>query len=201
MNPRLAAAYEKRGVLYYFQEKYKEMLEDYLRLAELEPSDSEAQLMLGVAYMNSENYDRAVVSLTRAIELDPRLARAYSHRGEANRLKGMAAEAIQDSTRAIELGGNKQATSRAYTTRAKAYLQLGRTTLADRDIRRSLKLDPSFFFYIHPTMTDFLADYVTDFDQEGSKGIRWLGFLGLLALSCVLIFRFTLPAPNKSDDN
>ena len=160
MNPRLAAAYEKRGVLYYFQEKYKEMLEDYLRLAELEPSDSEAQLMLGVAYLNSENYDRA-----------------------------------------IELGGNKQATSRAYTTRAKAYLQLGRTTLADRDIRRSLKLDPSFFFYIHPTMTDFLADYVTDFDQEGSKGIRWLGFLGLLALSCVLIFRFTLPAPHKSDDN
>jgi len=201
LNPRLAVAYEKRGVLYYFQGKYSEMSEDFLRLAELDPSNSEAHLMLGLAYIKRDEYDRAVESLARAIELNPRLASAYGHRAEAYRLKGMVVEAIQDSTRAIELGDTEQATGRAYTTRAKAYLQLGKTTLADKDIRRSLKLDPSFLFYIHPTMTNYLADYVTDFDHEGSKHIRWLGLLGLLALSCVLIFRFTLPAPHKTDDN
>ena len=150
LNFRLAAAYQKRGMLYYFQGKYKEMLEDHLSLAELEPFDSEAQLMLAVAYLNRENYDRAVVTLTRAIELDPRLARAYSYRGEANRPKRMAAEAIQDSTRAIKLAGNKQVTSRAYATRANAYSKLGKYELAYADINEALRLDPSFFFYLHP---------------------------------------------------
>jgi len=89
LNPRLAVAYEKRGVLYYFQGKYSEMSEDFLRLAELDPSNSEAHLMLGLAYIKRDEYDRAVESLARAIELNPRLASAYGHRAEAYRLKGM----------------------------------------------------------------------------------------------------------------
>ena len=200
LNPRLAVAYEKRGVLYYFQGKYKEMLEDYLMLTELEPFNSEAQLMLGVAYLNSENYDRAVVSLTHAIELDPRLARAYSHRGEANRLKGMAAEAIQDSTRAIELGGNKQATSRAYTTRAKAYSKLGKNELAYADLNEAFRLDPSFFFYLHPSSTDSYATFVADSSLANADGIRWLGLIGILTFLFILIFKVALPLPRKKNE-
>ena len=175
LNFRLSAAYQKRGLLYYFQGKYQEMLEDYLSLAELEPLDSEAQLMLGVAYLNSEDYDRAVVSLTRAIELHPRLAGAYSYRGEANRLKGMAAEAIQDSTRAIKLGSNKQVTSRAYTTRAKAYSKLGKNDLAYADLNEAFRLDPSFFFYLHPSSTDSYAAFVADVQpcQHGRNSVAW----------------------------
>ena len=200
LNPRLAAAYQKRGLLYYFQGKYQEMLEDYLRLAELEPSDSEAQLMLGVAYMKTDNYDMAVASLTRAIELDPRLARAYSYRGEANRLKGMATEAIEDSTRAIKLGGNKQATSRAYSTRAKAYSKLGRNELAYADLNEAFRLDPSFFFYLHPSSTDSYATFVADSSLASTDGIRRLGLIGILTLLFILIFKVALPLPRKKDE-
>lgn len=200
LNPRLAAAYQKRGLLYYFQGNYQEMLEDYLILTELEPFNSEAQLMLGVAYLNSEKYDKAVLSLTLAIELDPRLARAYSYRGEANRLKGMAAEAIQDSTRAIKLGGNKQATSRAYTTRAKAYSKLGKNELAYADLDEAFRLDPSFFFYLHPSSTDSYADFVADSHLANADGIRWLGLIGILTLLFILIFKVALPLPSKKNE-
>ena len=88
LNPSLTDAYEKRGVLYYFQGKYSEMSEDFQRIVELEPSNSEAHLMLGLAYLKSTDYDKAVESLARAIELNPRLASAYGHRAEAYRLEG-----------------------------------------------------------------------------------------------------------------
>jgi tetratricopeptide (TPR) repeat protein len=154
LNPRLAVAYEKRGVLYYFQGKYSEMSEDFQRLAELDPSNSEAHLMLGLAYLKRDDHDKAVETLARAIELNPRLASAYGHRAEAYRLEGMVDEAIQDSTKAIELGDTKQATSRAYTTRAKVYSELGKNELARADLSEAFRLDPSFFFYLHPSSTD-----------------------------------------------
>jgi hypothetical protein len=113
----------------------------------------------------------------------------------------MAAEAIEDSTRAIMLGGNKQVTSRAYTTRAKAYSKSGKNELAHADLNEAFRLDPSFFFYLHPSSTDSYATFVADSSFASTDGIRWIGLIGILTLLFVLIFRFTLPAPHKSDDN
>lgn len=201
LNPRLVAAYEKRGVLYYFQGKYAEMSEDFLRLSEFDPANSEAHLMLGLAYVKLDEYDKAVESLARAIELNPRLASAYGHRAEAYRLKGMVEEAIQDSTKAIELGDTKQATGRAHLTRAKAYSELGEVELAQADLSEAFRLDPSFFYYLHPSSTDSYAKFVSDSSLASKDGIRRIGLIGILALLFVLIFRFTLPAPHKSNDS
>jgi tetratricopeptide (TPR) repeat protein len=201
LNPRLAVAYEKRGVLYYFQGKYSEMSEDFQRLAELDPPNSEAHLMLGLAYLKRDEYDKAVESLSRAIELNPRLAGAYGHRAEAYHLKGMVDEAIQNSTKAIELGDTKQATGRAYATRAKAYSELGEIELAHADLSEAFRLDPSFFFYLHPSSTDSYAKFVSDSSLTSKDGIRRIGLIGILALLFVLIFKLALPSPNKNDDN
>jgi hypothetical protein len=35
----------------------------------------------------------------------------------------------------------------------------------------------------------------------GKDGIRRIGFIGILALLFVLIFKLALPSPNKNDDN
>lgn len=201
LNPRLAVAYEKRGVLYYFQGKYSEMSEDFQRLAELDPFNSEAHLMLGLAYLKRDDYDKAVESLARAIELNPRLASAYGHRAEAYRLKGMVDEAIQDSTKAIELGDTKQATGRAFATRAEAYSELGEIELAHADLSEAFRLDPSFFFYLHPSSTDSYAKFVSDSSLASKDGIRRIGLIGILGLLFVLIFKLALPSPNKNDDN
>lgn len=201
LNPGLATAYEKRGLLYYFQGKYSKMMQDFQKLTELEPSKPEAHLMLGLARMKRGSYDHAVESLTRAIGLSPHSARAYGHRAEAYRLKGMVDDAVHDSTKAIEIGDTDQATGRAYATRAKAYEQLGQSELAQEDLKKSLRLDPSFFFYIHPTMTDFLASFAIDSKYVSSEGIRRIGLGGIIALLFVLIFKLAIPVPKKDDDS
>ena len=129
LNPKLSEAYEKRGMLYYLQGKYTKTIQDFQRVIELKPFESEGYMMLGTAYMQKEDYDEAIANLTYAIEVDPNLASAYGYRAEAYRLKGMAEEAIQDSTKVIEIGGSERTIGKAYTTRSKAYRELGQSEL------------------------------------------------------------------------
>ena len=48
LNPKLSDAYENRGMLYYFQEKYDEMIQDFQTYIELVPANAETYRMLGV---------------------------------------------------------------------------------------------------------------------------------------------------------
>ena len=56
LNPKLSAAYEKRGLLYYFQGKYNEMIEDFLKVTELKPFEPEAYRMLEALRSTSNTY-------------------------------------------------------------------------------------------------------------------------------------------------
>ena len=51
LNPELSAAYEERGMLYYFQEHYAEMIRDFLKVTKLSPDHANGYAMLGVAMM------------------------------------------------------------------------------------------------------------------------------------------------------
>ncbi len=196
LNPKLSAAYEKRGMLYYYQGKYNRAIQDFLRVTELEPSAPEAHRMLGLAYVEKGNLDEAIVNFTRAIELDPQLANAYSHQAKAYRLKGMAAVAIQDSTMAIELGGTEQTIGRAYATRAKSYRDLGQSEAASADFNKALPLAPEYNIY--NSLPGFLGDLASE--SSGLKRIGWIGISGVIVIVLVLIFRLALPAPQKGDD-
>ncbi len=199
LDPKLSAAYEKRGTLYYFQEKYTKTLRDFQSLAELKPFEPETYIMLGLAYMKKENYNEAIASLTRATELDAQSADAYSYRAEAHQLKGMAEETIQDATNAIELGVNDQAAGRAYTARAKVYRKLGQSELADLDFKKALSLDPAFYIYTIASSTEFLADSASE--NSDLKRVSWMGAALIIALLFVVVFKLTFSAPKKNDDN
>jgi len=199
LNPKLADAYEKRGMLYYFQEKYSKMIRDFQAVIELTPFESKAYLMLGLAYMKGEDYDVAIDNLTRAIELEPQLARAYSYRAEAYRLKGMIDEAIQDSNKAIEIGGTKQIIGMTYSTRSKAYRELGQIKLADADLKKALNLDPEYDIYKFFSITDYLAN---SSGESGSiKAVGRMGAALIIAIFFVLVFKLTLSAPKKDEDD
>ncbi len=71
----------------------------------------------------------------RAIELKPELAEPYGYRAETYRLKEMLNLAVQDATRAIEIGGNRTI-GKAYSTRAKAYRELGENERAEVDLKK-----------------------------------------------------------------
>ena len=199
LDPGLSAAYKKRGILYYFQEEYTEAINDLHRVIELKPFESEAHLMLGLAYMKKGDIDEAVASLNRAIELDPKLADAYSYRSELYRLKGMIEDAIEDASRAIELGGSEPTIGRAYTVRAKAYRELGRIEQAEADFKKALKLDPEYYMYSMLTSTELLSGWASE--SSSPKNIGWMGAAVIVALLFVVIFKLTISAPKKDDDN
>lgn len=196
LNPKLSAAYERRGMLYYYQRKYNKVIQDFQRVIELEPFGPEAYRMLGLAYEKKGNLDKAIVNFTRATELDPQLASAYSYRAEAYRLKGMAVKAIRDSTKAIELGDTEQTIGRAYATRAKSYRELGQSEAANADFSKALRLAPEYNIY--NSLPGFLGDLASE--SSGLKRIGWVGISGVIAIVLVLIFRLALPVPQKKDD-
>lgn len=199
LNPRLSVAYEKRGMLYYFQGKYTETIQDFQRVVELQPLKPESYVMLGTAYMKNEDYDEAMTNLTYAIKLDPNLAGAYGYRAEVYRLKGMVAEAIKDSTKAIEFGTSQRIIGKAYTTRSKAYRELGQNESADADLNKSLKLDPEYNIYRFFSITEYLANWA---GESGSlKHISRMGAALIIAILFVVIFKLALPPPKKDDKN
>ena len=199
LNPRLSVAYEKRGMLYYFQEKYTKTIQDFQRVIELKPLESEGYVILGTAYMKNEDYDEAITNLTYAIELDPNLAGAYGYRAEAYRLKGMVEEAIKDSTKAIELGTSQRIVGKAYTTRSKAYRDLGQNESADADLKKALRLDPEYYIYSFFSTTDYLANLAGE--SSSLKHIGRMGAALIIAILFVLVFKLALSAPKKDDDH
>jgi tetratricopeptide (TPR) repeat protein len=197
LNPTLSAAYEERGMLYYFQAHYTKMIRDFLKVTKLSPDDANGYAMLGIAYFKINNYHSAVTNLNRAIALKPGLATPYGYRAEAYRLMGRLEPAVQDATRAIEIGGNKRTIGKAYSTRAKAYKALGERARAEADLEKAVNLDPAYDIYKSFTTTEFLADSA---GRSGSiKGIGWMGAAGMIAIAFVLIFKLTLPPPGKDN--
>jgi tetratricopeptide (TPR) repeat protein len=197
LNPGLAVAYKKRGSLYYFQEKYREMLLDFRRFTELKPSDPEGYRMLGLAHLKLGNFPQAITKLSMAIELDPQLASGYLHRGQAYYHTGLPEQATKDSTKAIQLGKAQAIIGKAYTLRSKAYRQLGQENLADEDFNKAYGLDPENYAYRYFTITNHLASFVSDSNYIASKDISRLGLIGIIVLLFVLIFKLALPGPRK----
>ena len=197
LNPAMSAAYEERGMLYYFQGHYTKTIHDFLKVTQLSPANANSYTILGMAYFKKKDYNVAVSNLTRAIELKPGLAKPYGYRAEAYRLMGMLDLAVQDATRAIEIGGNKRIIGKVYSTRAKAYKASGKNERAEADLKKAVNLDPAYDIYKTFTTTEFLADFA---GRSGNvKGIGWMGAAGMIAIAFVLIFKLTLSPPRKDD--
>ena len=187
LNPRFAMSYAKRGMLYYFQEKYDKVIYDFYRYSQLEPNEAEAFRMLGMAYLKKDNYETAIENFDHAIKMDPKLADAYSYQAEAYRLAGKYDEAIRDSTRAIKLWGDPRMIADAYNTRAKAYLELGEDKLAGADFKKSIELDPRKVF----------LRYVSGY--ASLEAMRVMGLIVLIGIAFIFIFGLKFRPPNKEE--
>ena len=188
LNPSLAAAYEERGLLYYFQEKYDRVIQDYNAYLDLAPEKAEAYRMLGMGYLKSEIYDPAIFNFSRAIDMEPKHLTAYAYRAEAYRLLGKDEEAFQDATFAINLRGDLRAKSDAYRTRAKLYWKRERNELAAADVKSSWQIDPRV-----PRWWRHFLNYASP--EELSKAAPFF----LIAIAFVLVFGLKFKPPKKDD--
>jgi tetratricopeptide (TPR) repeat protein len=188
LDPKLAAAYEQRGLLYYFQGKYDKVIQDYQTYLDLAPEKAEAYRMLGLGYLKNGDYEPAITHFTRAIELEPQHPAAYAYRAEANLLSGNDEGAIRDSTAAVELRGDKRAKSEAYKTRARIYRKMGLMDLAYADTRSAWESDPRWSFW-----SRYWYKYAS------LEELRGAGLIGIIILAFVFVFGLKLKPPWKDD--
>jgi tetratricopeptide (TPR) repeat protein len=188
LAPNLTEAYEKRGVLYFFQGKFDNVIEDFQTFIDLSPPKAEAYRMLGMGYLKKGDYPSAIKNFTRAIGIDSKMASAYANRAEAYFLSGNYDLTVLDSTSAIEIGGNPRDIADAYRTRAKAYRKTDRNELSAADIRSSWKVDPRYSYY-----------YKALYGYASPEGMRKAGLIGVIGIVFLLLFKFKLKPPEKDD--
>lgn len=189
LNPLLAEAYEKRGMLYYFQEKYEQMIEDFRRFIELVPFKANALRMLGIGYLRTGLYREAISSFARAIELEPEFTAAYSGRAEAYQYIGNFDQAICDSTTAIRIGGDPITLSETYRNRYKIYWKLGQTDKAYADLKNAWRMDPR--------VLQIWRQESGGFNYPGY--MRKMGLIYLIGIAAGLIFKLKLKPPKKDE--
>ena len=188
LDPNLVEAYEKRGLLYFFQKKYDNVIQDFQNYIRFSPPKAEAYRMLGMGYLKSKDYPSAIYNFTRAIEIDSKQAAAYSNRADAHFLSGNYDQTILDSTRAIEIGGDPRKMANAYRTRAKALWETGRNELSTADIRSSWQVDPRYAYY-----------YRALYGYANPKSMGKAGLIGIIGIAFVLLFKLKLKPPEKDD--
>ena len=188
MDPYLAEAYEKRGMLYFFQEKFDRAIQDFKAYIRIAPSNAEAYRMLGICYLKSNYYEHALDRFTRAIELQPELIGAYVYRAEAYRLKGMFEEAIQDATVGIQGVCDSRTKSDAYRTRAKAFRETGRDDLAAADANAAWDIDPRI-----PMWWRYFLKYASP------EELRHIAPFMIIAIIAVLFFGLKFKPPEKDE--
>jgi len=189
LDPSLAEAYEKRGMLYFFQEKYELMIKDFQRFIEFFPTKAEGFRMLGTGYLKTGLYKEAVSSFTRAIELEPKFSGAYSKRAEAYRHIGNLDQAIRDATIAIRIGGDQLTMSEAYRNRYKIYWKLGQADKAYEDLGNAWRLDPRVW--------QIWRKAGGGFNNLGY--VRKMGLIYLIGIAAGLIFKLKLKPPEKDE--
>lgn len=187
LNPRLAPAYEKRGLHYYFQEKYDKVIEDFTNYIQLVPDKADAYRMLGMAYLKIGTYEKAIANFDKAIDLAPDISAAFSYRAEAFRLNGRLSEALEDAEKAIAMESDLQILSDVYRTRGKVYLELGQDISATASFKKAAEIDPRYFFY------RYISGYA-DLEDIGKAGL-----FGMIGMAFVFIFGFKLKPPRKDE--
>lgn len=188
LAPNLTEAYEKRGLLYFFQGKFDNVIQDFQTYIELSPPKAEAYRMLGMGYLKIGDLRSAIDNFTHAVEIDPNHSSSYSNRAEAHFLSGNYDLTILDSTKAIKIGGDPRGIADAYRTRAKAFRKTGRNELSAADIRSSWQIDPRYAYY-----------YRALYGYANPEGIRKTGLIAIIGIAFLLLFKFKLKPPKKDD--
>ncbi len=103
LDPGLADAYAKGGMLYFYQEKFDKVIQDFQGVIRFASSNAEAYRMLGLGCLKSGFYERTIHWFSRAIEMEPEFFSAYANRAEAYRLSGRYEEAYKMPPSAFKL--------------------------------------------------------------------------------------------------
>jgi tetratricopeptide (TPR) repeat protein len=126
----------------------KAAIEDYTKIIELNPMDTQAYMLRGLTKYKLKKYKEAIKDYNKAIELNPSDAGVYNNRGAAKSDLLFYNEAIEDYNTAIKLNPNSDV---AYFNRGLAYFNSGYLKRsrdfykqAVKDYTKTLEINPGF---------------------------------------------------------
>lgn len=116
---------------------FDQAIDNYNKILEENPNDTEVYYKRGLAYYHKEFYDHAITDFTKALKLNPKYVEAYNNRGLAFYKKSLYFEAIKDFNEVIQL--NIKFVD-AYNNRALTYYKIGEYEKAWEDIYKAQNL-------------------------------------------------------------
>ena len=106
-------AHHKLGSLYYSNKQYKNVIKEYERIIELDPSSGKiCYNEIGSAYYLLGEYNKAIQEYKKVIKLDPNYVDAYNNLGAVYFEINQYRESIKEFEKAIELDPNDADTYR-----------------------------------------------------------------------------------------
>ena len=142
-----ASTYFNRAMNYAKTKNYKQAMEDYTRVIELNPSIPEAYYNRGLAYYNLKNYNKAIPDFTKYIQMKPNDGDGYRNCGRNYAKLKNNNMTISDFNKAIQLNSRDDI---SYYLRGKSYYDLKLYDQAISDLTKAIQLDPKYeiaYFY------------------------------------------------------
>jgi tetratricopeptide (TPR) repeat protein len=137
--PRLADAYDNRGIAYANKRDYDRAIADFNETIRLDPKYAAAYSNRGNAYNDKGDHERAIPDLNEAIRLDPKDAAAYNNRCWARFLMGRDLDqALADCTESLRLFPNAD----TINTRGVVQFKLGAFDRAIADLSAAIAMNP-----------------------------------------------------------
>ena len=102
-RPNDARAYNNRGCLFGFMEKFDKSISDLNKALKKNNRLLPAYCNRGIVYLKMQRFERAIRDFTTAIQFQPDFGDAYYYRGFARKAKGDIPGSVVDFTQAIAL--------------------------------------------------------------------------------------------------
>jgi len=145
LNPKSAAAFHRRGMLWTRERNFDQAIKDFSSALVLSPRSLEFFVARGVAYRGKKDIKRSITDFDRALAINPRSELAYYERGLTKLDDRDLAGANADLEKALELNPKL----------ALAQFALGNVRHAERNLKaaiaaydKAVRIDPAIEYYV-----------------------------------------------------
>src|SRR6478735_1874303 len=141
IDPKLAAAYRCRGVIYYERKEFDRAISEQDQALAINPRFAGAHLDRGRAFAAKHDQARALADFDEAIKINPKYASPYNSRGLIHYERGQLDAAIADLSAAIELDAKYTA---PYYNRSRVFVRKRDLDRALADADAAIRIDPQY---------------------------------------------------------
>ena len=152
-NPNSPLAYWRRGLIFYYQQKWEKALKDFQKLTLLDPRNAKIYITQAQIYLRLKNYKLAEKNFIKAVKENPKEPKYiedcvdfYSNQKKYKKAVGFLTKLMQ-----------KHLSAYTYLNRAKMYFHLKEYKKGNEDLREFLKLKPKNHYAHYLMCRNFMA--------------------------------------------